>query len=94
MLHIVAIIVRTSIQYYAYYAYYAYSVNPAIWHIMHIVHNIAYSSYAYAATSRRRDELELQGPHLEPWQRSISSVGPSISAYYDIEIETFDIERY
>ncbi len=36
-------------------------------------------------------------PHLEPWQcsnRSISSVGPSISVYYDIEIETFDIERY
>jgi hypothetical protein len=32
--------------------------------------------------------------HLEPWQRSISSVGPSISAYFDIEIETFDIERY
>ncbi len=32
--------------------------------------------------------------HLEPWQRSISSVGPSISVYYDIEIETFDIERY
>jgi hypothetical protein len=32
--------------------------------------------------------------HLEPWQRSISSVGPSVSVYYDIEIETFDIERY
>ncbi len=32
--------------------------------------------------------------HLEPWQRSISSVGPSISVYYDIEIETLDIERY
>ncbi len=37
---------------------------------------------------RRRGES-----HLEPWQRSISSVGPSISVYYDIEIETFDIER-
>jgi hypothetical protein len=32
-------------------------------------------------------------PQLEPWQRSISNVGPSISVYYDIAIETFDIER-
>ncbi len=41
------------------------------------------------ARSRRKARRLL---HLEPCRPSISKFGPSISLYYDIEGETFDIE--